>query len=116
MVHVELHTLVMYFAIAAETLKPGGLLAMNVADATSESGFLKLINNAPGVFRLGGDAGPQFQFTSPDAIALVLKKFRFSVEFHDCNGRDLFFSARLLDPHAARQQFSKSGSKWWNKV
>jgi len=113
MVHVELHSIVLYLATAAATLKPGGLVAMNVADGSREPGFHKLLFNAPGVFRQGGTAGPQFQFASPDIIAMVLERFGFSYEFHECNNRDLFFSALLQDPGAARRSFETAGSTWW---
>ena len=113
MVHVELHSIIIYIATAAAVLRPGGLLSMNVADASTEKGFQKLLFNAPGVFRQGGAAGAHFQFAAPDILAMVLDRFGFSYTFHDCNKRDLFFSARLQDPDAARQAFWASGSKWW---
>ena len=113
MVHVELHSIVIYIATAAAVLKSGGLLSMNVADASTEHGFQKLLFNAPGVFRQGGAAGPQFQFASPEILGTVLDRFGFSFEFHDCNGRDLFFSAQLQDPGAAQRAFKSTGSKWW---
>jgi SAM-dependent methyltransferase len=113
MVHVELHSLAIYIATAAAILKPGGLLAMNVADATNERGFQKLLFNAPGVFRRGGAAGPQFQFVSPEILRKLLKSMGFSCEIHDCNGRDLFFTARLEDADAARRSLDKAGAGWW---
>jgi len=113
MVHVELHSVLIYIATAAAVLKPKGLLSMSVADATNEHGFHKLLNNAPSVFKLGGDAGMHFQFASPDIIRTLLDPLGFSYDFHDCNGRDLFFSARLDNPDIAQAQFEKAGSSWW---
>ena len=113
MVHVELHTVLIYLATAAAVLKPDGLLTMNVADATNPHGFQKLIFNAPGVFRQGGQAGMHFQFMSADILNMLLTRLGFSAELHDCNGRDLFFSARLTDPDAAQRAFRSGGSRWW---
>jgi hypothetical protein len=113
MVHVELHSIVIYIATAAAILKPGGLLTMNVADASTLHGFQKLLCNAPGVFRQGGRAGPQFQFASRDILENILGRMGFDAAFHDCNGRDLFVSARLTDPEAAQKAFGAAGSKWW---
>ena len=48
MVHVDLHTLFVYWLSAAKMLRPGGVLAMNVADACNENGFMKLLHDAPG--------------------------------------------------------------------
>lgn len=113
MVHVELHTLLIYVATASAILKRNGLLAMSVADATSDFGFQKLVHDSPGVFQRGGNAGAHFQFIAPEIIGLLLDRFGFSYEFHNCNDRDLFLTARLDEPGAAQQQFNGSGSKWW---
>lgn len=113
MVHVELHTLLIYVATAAAVLRQGGILAMNVADATRDFGFQKLVSNSPGVYGRGGEAGSHFQFMSPEIVSILLSRFGFSFEFHDCNGRDLFFTARLTAPKSARMQFEEAGSSWW---
>lgn len=110
MVHVELHCIAIYVAIAAATLKEGGLLTMNVADASMEYGFQKLLFNAPGVFRQGGAAGTHFQFAAPESMRMMLEKFGFEYDFHDCNGRDLFFSARLRDMDAMPRAFQEAGT------
>lgn len=112
MVHVDLHSVAIYIATAAAVLKPGGLLSMSVADASTELGLQKLLFNAPGVFRRGGAAGGHFQFASPEAFRAILSSLGFSYEFHDCNQRDLFFSARLEDPDAARRAFEDAGRPW----
>ncbi|WP_135504732.1 class I SAM-dependent methyltransferase [Roseovarius aestuariivivens] len=112
MVHVELHSVLIYVATAAATLKPGGLLAMNVADGANPRAFEKLLCNAPGAFRLGGQAGPHFQFMSREIVDTMLSRMGFVYDLHDCNGRDLFFSARLDDPEAAPRAFKDAGSNW----
>lgn len=113
MVHVELHTIVIYIATASVVLKPGGILTMNVADATSTHGFRKLLFNSPGVYQRGGAAGMQFQFLSRDIIETLLGKFGFEFSWHNCNDRDLFFTAVLREPGAARAEFAGSESNWW---
>lgn len=113
MVHVELHSLAVYLVTAAAVLKPGGLLTMNVADATTDAGFQKLLFNAPGVFHRGGAAGPQFQFAGPEILARLLDGLGFSHETWDGNGRDLFFIARLTDPGAAARSLAAAGANWW---
>lgn len=113
MVHVELHTVLIYIATAAAVLKPGGLLSMSVADGANPLAFQKMLCNAPSVFRLGGQAGPHFQFMSHDILEYMLPRMGFAFDLHDCNGRDIFFSARLEDPGAARRSFRDAGSNWW---
>lgn len=112
MVHVELHSVLMYLAVAAAVLRPDGLLTMSVADAANPQGFQKAIFNAPGVFAQGGRAGMHFQFMSPDILATALGAFGFNYETYDCNGRDLFFSARLADLNAVERTFQAAGSGW----
>ncbi|MEO0342341.1 MAG: class I SAM-dependent methyltransferase [Pseudomonadota bacterium] len=112
MVHVELHSVLIYMAIAAAVLKPGGLLTMSVADATNSKGFQKALCNAPGVFSQGGCAGLHFQFMSPDILATALHAFGFEYKLYDCNGRDLFFSGQLTDMDAAERSFRSAGSGW----
>ncbi|GAB5449583.1 class I SAM-dependent methyltransferase [Gymnodinialimonas sp.] len=113
MVHVELHSLAVYMLTAAFALRPGGLLAMNVADATNANGLEKLLCNAPVGFQLGGSVGPQFQFTSPEIVSKLLHSMGFEHTFHDLNGRDLFIVAHLRDVDAAQQSLRSAGANWW---
>jgi len=108
MVHVDLHTLVVYWITAALTLKNSGKLIMSVADCTTEHGTLKLINNAPGAFRLQGNAGYQFMWISNHIVQDILAKLGFSVTFHEANGRDCFFVASLKDRSAVINWISRA--------
>ena len=97
MVHVDLHTLVVYWSSAAKILKPGGLLSMNIADSCNEHGMMKLFNDAPGVYSKQGAAGGHFMWLSKQIVQEVLQKLGFEVYFYPGNGRDLSFCAKLLE-------------------
>jgi hypothetical protein len=112
MVHVDLHTLFIYWASAAAALRKGGTLAMNVADACNEKGFMKLIANASGVYGLQGDAGLHFMWISKEIVDTILTRLGFEVSYPVSNGRDLFFTAKLLDPDRGKQWFERAGVEW----
>lgn len=112
MVHVDLHTLFIYWASAALLLKPGGILAMSVADACNPRGLQKLIVNAPGVYQLRGAAGGHFLWISREIVETVLQSLGFGVEYPLDNGRDLFFRATLVEPDLCRRQLERAGSGW----
>lgn len=98
MVHVDLHTLIVYWISAVRILRPGGVLAMSVADACSEKGFMKLLHDAPNVYSLRGNVGSHFMWLSRDIVENTLNSLGFCVAYPPGNGRDLFFSAKLMDP------------------
>ena len=112
LVHVDMHTLAVYFVAAARALRPGGVFALNVADAATENGFLKLLANAPHGYDLRGGAGAVFQWVGSDQVQVVLQRLGFSVRHFDANGRDAFLRARLEDPGAAEAWIEKTGVPW----
>lgn len=115
MVHVDLHTLFMYWLSAAAVLRRGGRLAMNVADATSDRGFMKLAFDAPGVFEKRGRAGGHFSWLCPELVESVLDRLGFDVRFTPGNGRDLYFIATLIDPGRGRELLGAAGSTYYEK-
>lgn len=114
MVHVDLHTLIVYWASATRALRPGGVLAMNVADATSRKGFMKLLHDAPAAFRRMGSAGGHFMWISPDIVRETLDRLGYEVTFTGGNDRDSSFSAKLVDPARAARWFEEAGAGWLN--
>jgi len=113
MVHVDLHTLFVYWISATKILRPGGLLSMSVADACNKNGFMKLIHDAPGVYAQRGNAGGQFMWISQEIVESILSRLGFVVVFSKGNGRDLFFSATLDDPNRGAEWFEKAGVNWF---
>ena len=81
MVHVELHTLFMYWFAATKCLRLGGQIAMNVANASTELGLMKLAVNAPGVYQGQGGVGGHFMWISPDIVHYLLTNLGFRVDF-----------------------------------
>ena len=114
MVHVDLHTLFVYWLSAAKMLRPGGVLAMNVADACNENGFMKLLHDAPGVYTQRGNAGGHFMWISQEIVESTLSRLGFEVVYPNGNGRDLSFSARLVDPGRGAKWFEKAGTTWFD--
>lgn len=112
MVHVDLHTLLIYWLSAAKVLRPGGVLAMNVADACSEHGFMKLLHDSPGVYGLAGAAGGHFMWTSSDMVETLLGRLGFELAYTKGNGRDLFLSAKLTEPDRVAAWVDMAGSSW----
>ena len=110
MMHVDLHTLVAYWINASRVLRQDGLLAMNVADATSENGFMKLLHNTRGVYALRGGVGPHFMWISPDIVRSILDRLGFKVTLCEGNGRDLSFAAILVDRHRGTDWLKKAGA------
>lgn len=114
LVHVDLHTVFIYWLSATKLLREGGRLAMNVADASSDHGFQKLIHDAPGAFKRQGNAGPHFMWIGPDIVESCLTKLGFAVEFPEGNGRDLSIRATLVDPERGREWFGESGAGYFD--
>ena len=92
MVHVDLHFLCSYWIEAKELLRPGGIMAMSVSDATSEGGTAKLIRDVATYFRDPGMIG-KFSWISPDIVSTVLGKIGFTVKFVPIGKRDCHFVA-----------------------
>lgn len=113
MVHVDLHTLFVYWLSAAKSLRAGGVLAMNVANACSENGFMKLLFDSPGVYTLGGNSGGHFMWISRDIVETSLTRLGFEVTITEGNGRDLSFVAKLVNPEKAAAWFQKAGAGWF---
>ncbi len=114
MVHVDLHTLLVYWISAARMLKPGGILAMNVADASSENGFMKLLNDSVGIYRQVGNAGGHFMWASEDIAVKTLGRLGFEVTITEGNGRDVSFSAKLVDADRSARWLKKARVTWFD--
>ncbi len=112
LVHVDLHTLAIYFVTAARSLRVGGILSMNVADAGTERGFLKLLADAPEGYIRRGMAAATFTWVSGDQVEAILSRCGFEVRRLDCNGREAYLVARLVDPQAAESWIQRAGVHW----
>ena len=110
MVHVDLHTLVMYWICAARLLREGGYVVMSLADCMTENGLLKLVFDSPGVYRLKGAAGPHFQWTSANAVCYLLGELGFDIlQASSLNGRDNHVVAKLSDRSKHRALLDMAG-------
>jgi SAM-dependent methyltransferase len=78
MVHVDLQHLIAYWLSASRLLKPGGSLIMTVADATTDIGFAKLVQQAPSEFALLKQQTSKFEWMSPDLVKSVLGRLGFA--------------------------------------
>lgn len=100
MVHVDLQYLSAYFVTAAVALRPGGVLAMTLADATSRNGMAKLLEDIPLYYPRQGQPSHKFEFLSPDIVSSLLTRLGFSIELLESDageigtGRDMFLVAR----------------------
>jgi len=101
MVHVDLQYLVAYVLTAGLVLKPGGKLILTLADATSELGFAKLLEDIRWHYPLQGRPSAKFEWLSPDLVRSVLQRLGFAIELLVNPGRDLYLIASLSDPTAA---------------
>jgi len=81
MVHVDMQYLAVYLLTAMETLKPGGVLAMTLADITTDRGFNHLISDLKHVYPFEGRACMQFRWQSKEMIVSVLNRLGFIVKF-----------------------------------
>jgi len=111
MVHVDLHTLFIYWLNSTLLLRKNGLLAMNVGDACSYRGFEKLVHDANTVFRRQGNAGSHFMWISKEIVVSILTRLGFETTFHPGNGRDLAFSAILKYPEKGKAIVNMIGPK-----
>ena len=51
---------------------------------------------------------------SREVTQSLFDRLGFEVTFQKGNGRDLFFSAKLVDPERGSQWFKKTGVKWFD--
>lgn len=109
MVHVDLQTLANYFVVASLTLRQGGAISMNVADATSDEGSARLLRSARRVYSERGRPSVKFFWLSPEIICHLLNRLGFSVRFKPEASRDCYFEALLEDVEKARSMALASG-------
>jgi|SRR6185369_5585868 len=100
MVHVDLQYLATYFVTAGIALRPGGVLAMTLADATSPHGMTKLLEDISLYYPRQGQPSHKFEFLGPDIIRGLLPRLGFTIELLESDageigtGRDMFLVAR----------------------
>ncbi|MDQ3560520.1 MAG: class I SAM-dependent methyltransferase [Pseudomonadota bacterium] len=102
MVHVDLQYVIAYWINAALLLKKGGRLVMTLADATSQTGFEKLIRDIKKFYRRQGRTSSKYEFMSPDIVGSILPRLGFEIEYLEqysphpnTQPRDLCLIARL---------------------
>jgi SAM-dependent methyltransferase len=100
MVHVDLQYLIAYLLTAGLALRPGGKLILTLANAASEQGFAKLVDDIRWQYPLQGRPSAKFEWLSPDLVRSVLQRLGFSIDRIEDTGRDLFLAASLDDPTA----------------
>jgi len=102
MVHVDLQYLAAYFVTAAICLRQGGKLVMTLADATSQKGREKLLQDIMLYFPNQGSMSLKFEFLSPDIVRSTLEALGFRIELleHDSpnpeTARDMFLIAEKI--------------------
>jgi hypothetical protein len=103
MVHVDLQYLIVYLMTAALVLKPGGKLILTLADATSELGFRKLLEEVPWTFATQDwPVGTgKFEWLSPDLVRSILTRLGFTIDLLDNSGRDINVRASLVNVQVA---------------
>jgi hypothetical protein len=99
MVHVDLQYLVVYFIVAALSLRVGGKLVLTLSNATSEEGFDKLLHDIGWTYPQQGDpnGSGKFEWLSPDIVRFVLSRLGFDVWMPSGEGRDIWLIATLVD-------------------
>lgn len=85
---------------------------MSVADPCNDNGFMELIFNAPSVYRQRGSAGGHFMWISKEIVESTLKRLGFELSFPVSNGRDIFFTAKLIEPDKAKSWLNEVGATW----
>ncbi len=97
MVHVDLQYLTAYWITAALALRIGGKLIMSLADATTDGGYAKLINDIAVYFPLQEKMSSKFEWISPDLVQSVLGRLGFEITASEnLNNRDFLFVATLI--------------------
>ena len=102
MVHVDLQYLVVYLLTAALTLREGGHLVLTLADAVSDKGFAKLMEDASLYYPRQGQPSGKFEWLGKELVTDLLARLGFEVVFMDNyvtrrpgEGRDICLVARL---------------------
>jgi SAM-dependent methyltransferase len=103
MVHIDLQYMIAYLLTAGLVLKPGGKLVMNLANATSPTGFKTLLHDIGWAFPQQGDpmGSSKFEWVSPDLIRRILGYLGFRIDSCDESGRDIELVASLTEPNLA---------------
>jgi hypothetical protein len=101
MVHVDLQYLVSYLITAGLVLRPGGKLILTLADATSDAGWRKLLEDIKPFFPLQGRPSAKFEWLNPFFVVQILMRIGFTVDLVDALHRDMRIVARLGDPAKA---------------
>lgn len=109
MVHVDMQYQLAYWISAALLLRPGGWLVLQLADATTDAGFGRLVADIRRYFGFQGQACPRFEFQSFGLVRPLLEKLGFDVTYAGHwnpadgseTGRDLFVVAQLARPEEA---------------
>jgi SAM-dependent methyltransferase len=111
MVHVDFQYLIAYLLTAGLVLRPGGLLIMGVADATTDSGFNKLMAELRWVFSVQSDRRPtaKFEWISGEVLRSVLDRLGFEV-VAERHSRDYEVMARLVAPQRSEALRSALGT------
>jgi SAM-dependent methyltransferase len=102
MVHVDLQDLIVYLLTAGAVLKPGGSLILTVANATTEIGFKKLVEDIAFYYR--NDVPGKFEWISPEIVESMLPRLGFRLERIITDGADprsILFAATLAEPYLA---------------
>ncbi|MBU8539924.1 methyltransferase [Falsiroseomonas tokyonensis] len=109
MVHVDLQYQLAYWLNAALLLRPGGWLVLQLADATTEAGFARLLADIRRYFAFQGQTCARFEFQSYGLVRPLLEKLGFDITYAGHwnprdgseSGRDLFIVAQLARPEQA---------------
>lgn len=99
MVHVDLQYLVVYFIVAALSLRKGGRLILTLSNASSEEGFEKLLHDIAWTYPQQADpqGSGKFEWLSPDLVRVILSRLGFEVWMPSGEGRDIWLIATLVD-------------------
>lgn len=96
MVHVDLQIQFAYWLTAAEALRPGGLLALTLADPTTDDGFAKLLADVSVYFPQQGIPSHKFEWLCPELVQVLLTRLGFErIEIARLRPRDLYITATL---------------------
>lgn len=109
MLHVDLQYQMVYYINAANLLREGGYLVVQVPDASSSEGVKRLLADVQRFFPLQGQCSTRFEWQSPHIMREVLSNLGFDVlriarasEWGSETGdRDMFVVAKLVRPKQA---------------
>lgn len=99
MVHVDLQIQFAYWLTAAQSLRPGGLLALTLADPTTDEGFDKLVADVAVYYGQQGIPSHKFEWLAPEMVSALLTRLGFGeIEISRLRPRDIYVTARLQRP------------------